>query len=134
MNFPRNLNQLRNPSRRNFLRVGSVAGLSLAGALRSGASANAAPTPPVKNVIMIFLTGGPATIDMWDMKPEAPAPIRGEFRPRETAAIGVQICEHLPRLAAAMQLVTLVRSVSHTIAEHTQGVEYVMTGNRPTPA
>jgi hypothetical protein len=83
---------------------------------------------------MVFLTGGPATIDMWDMKPDAPASIRGDFRPRETALAGVQICEHLPRLSAAMHLVTLIRSVSHTIAEHTQGVEYVMTGNRPTPA
>jgi uncharacterized protein (DUF1501 family) len=83
---------------------------------------------------MIFLTGGPATIDMWDMKPDAPASIRGEFRPRETAVAGLQICEHLPQLAAAMRLATLVRSMGHTIAEHTQGVEYVMTGNRPTPA
>lgn len=83
---------------------------------------------------MIFLTGGPATIDMWDMKPDAPAGIRGEFRPRKTTVPGVQICEHMPRLAAAMKHATLVRSVSHTIAEHTQGVEYVMTGNRPTPA
>jgi uncharacterized protein (DUF1501 family) len=120
--------------RRTFLRVGTVAGLSLAGALRCSAGANAAPRPRAKNVIMIFLTGGPATIDMWDMKPDAPAGIRGEFRPRETAVIGVQICEQMPRLAAAMQHATLVRSVSHTIAEHTQGVEYVMTGNRPTPA
>ena len=53
------------------------------------------------------------------------------FSPRETSVPGVQICEHMPRLAAAMHLATLVRSVSHTIAEHTQGTAYVMTGNRP---
>jgi len=122
-------------SRRAFLRVGTIAGLSLAYALKVGAMARVGESAPrAKNVIMIFLTGGPATIDMWDMKPEAPSGIRGEFRPRETAVPGLQICEHMPRLAAAVNLATLVRSVSHTIAEHTQGTAYVMTGNRPTPA
>jgi uncharacterized protein (DUF1501 family) len=122
-------------SRRAFLRVGTIAGWSLASALKFGATARAGESSPrAKNVIMIFLTGGPATIDMWDMKPDAPIGIRGEFRPRETAVPGIQICEHMPRLAAAMKLATLVRSVSHTIAEHTQGTAYVMTGNRPTPA
>jgi hypothetical protein len=83
---------------------------------------------------MLFLTGGPATIDMWDMKPDAPEKVRGEFKPISTALAGVQICEHLPKLATALQHATLVRSVTHTIAEHTQGVSYVMTGNRPDPA
>src|SRR6185436_18079566 len=78
--------------------------------------------------------GGPATIDMWDMKPTAPEKIRGEFKPRETSLPDVQICEHLPALAATIHRVTLVRSLTHTIAEHTQGAAYLMTGNRPNPA
>jgi hypothetical protein len=123
--------------RRAFLRVGTagLAGLSLAGVLRRDAAAQAdVAAPRAKNVIMIFLTGGPATIDMWDMKPDAPESIRGEFRPRDTSVAGVQICEHMPALAASMHLATLVRSVTHTIAEHSQGAAYVMTGNRPSPA
>jgi hypothetical protein len=71
---------------------------------------------------------------LWDLKPEAPEKVRGEFRPIETAAPGVRICEHLPRLARQMHRAALIRSVTHTIAEHTQGQAYVMTGNRPRPA
>ena len=83
---------------------------------------------------MIFLTGGPSTIDMWDMKPDAPQEIRGEFKPIATTLPGVQICEHLPKLAQSLRRATLIRSLTHTIAEHTQGVSYLMTGNRPSPA
>jgi hypothetical protein len=121
--------------RRNFLYVGAagLAGLSLGNALRQSAAADRT-APQAKNVIMIFLTGGPATIDMWDMKPDAPQKIRGEFQPRDTSVEGVRICEHFPKLAANMHLVALVRSLTHTIAEHTQGTAYLMTGNRPSPA
>jgi hypothetical protein len=126
-------------SRRSFLRVGTagLAGLSLAGALRRGV---AAPTSTdnskssAKNVIMVFLGGGPATIDMWDMKPDAPEAIRGEFRPSQTSVAGLQICEHMPLLSEKMHLCTLVRSLAHTIAEHTQGTAYLMAGNRPNPS
>jgi len=83
---------------------------------------------------MVFLSGGPATIDMWDMKPDAPDAIRGEFRPRQTSVASLQICEHMPLLAEKMHLCTLVRSLAHTIAEHTQGTAYLMAGNRPNPA
>jgi hypothetical protein len=124
-------------SRRSFMRVGTagLAGLSLANALRQGTRAWAGETsPPAKNVIMIFLSGGPATIDMWDMKPDAPVDIRGEFRPSETSVAGVKICDLMPNLAAKMHLLTLVRSLAHTIAEHGQGATYLMTGNRPSPA
>jgi hypothetical protein len=123
--------------RRGFLQIGTagIAGLSLANILRTSALAAAdVSTPRAKNVIMVFLTGGPATIDMWDMKPDAPERIRGEFKPIATAVPGVQICEHLPKLARSMHRSTLVRSLTHTIAEHTQGVSYLMTGNRPIPA
>jgi uncharacterized protein (DUF1501 family) len=126
---------LHRSSRRGFLQVGTagLAGLSLGRALRLKAEEPAAQkSARAANVIMVFLTGGPSTIDMWDMKPGAPDAIRGEFRPRDTSVAGIQVCEHMPRLAEAMKLVTLVRSVSHTIAEHTQGQSYVMTGNAPS--
>jgi hypothetical protein len=123
--------------RRDFLHIGysSLFGFSLGTlghALAWGAPDSQAAR--AKNVIQIFLTGGPATIDLWDLKPEAPEKVRGEFRPIETAAPGVRICEHLPRLARQMHRAALIRSVTHTIAEHTQGQAYVMTGNRPRPA
>jgi len=124
-------------SRRSFLRVGTagLAGLTLGEALRAEEPGRpAAATPPARNVILLFLTGGASTIDMWDMKPEAPAAIRGEFLPGETSVPGVQICEDMPRLAKAFRLATLVRSVAHTIAEHTEGQRYLMTGNAPSPA
>jgi hypothetical protein len=123
--------------RRNFLQVGSVGllGLSLEHCLaQRSTTASEKGSARAKNVIMIFLSGGPPTIDMWDMKPDAPLAIRGEFQTRDTSVPGVRICEHLPLLAKEMHRVTLVRSLTHTIAEHTQGTAYVMTGNRPNPA
>src|SRR4029453_3613786 len=85
-------------SRRGFLKIGAFgAGLTLADMLRARAAANAAGAPPPapKNAaIMIYLPGGPSHMDMYDLKPEAPAEYRGEFRPIQTNVPGVQICEH----------------------------------------
>jgi hypothetical protein len=69
-------------------------------------------------VILVNLFGGPSHLDMFDMKPEAPAEVRGEFRPIPTSLTGLSICEHLPRLAARMHRATLIRSVSHTYNSH----------------
>src|SRR5215208_7112905 len=82
-------------TRREVLRVG---GLALAGLLRLRAGA-APGAVRGKSVIMIWLRGGPSHIDSFDMKPEAPAEIRGEFRPIQTNVPGVHLCEHLPRQA-----------------------------------
>src|SRR5262249_41142322 len=65
--------------------------------------------------ILVFLNGGPSHLDMWDMKPAAPAEIRGEFRPVASSVPGVQLCEHLPRLARQMHRCALVRSVHHSV-------------------
>src|SRR5437763_1239586 len=91
-------------SRRNFLQIGAFgAGLSLAGLLRGrAAAAGAAPTTSGKSAIMIYLPGGPSHIDMYDLKPEAPAEFRGEFKPIPTNVAGIQICEHLPLQARMM--------------------------------
>jgi hypothetical protein len=89
---------------------------------------------PASGVIQIWLSGGPATIDMWDLKPEAPEEIRGEFRPIGTAAPGVTVCEHLPGLAKVMDRCCLVRSLGHTISAHGPGTTYMATGNRPSAA
>src|SRR5262245_57094475 len=124
-------------SRRDFLHVGSAAlvGLSLADLLSVQASgAVAASKKPARNCIFIWLTGGPAAIDMWDMKPDAPRSIRGEFKPAATAVPGLSICEHLPEMAKVMDRCVLVRSVWHTLADHGPGTELVVTGHAPTPA
>jgi hypothetical protein len=110
--------------------------MSLPDALR--AEALKAPDPrvekPATGVIQIWLSGGPATIDMWDLKPDAPEGIRGEFRPIATTAPGVSICEHMPALAKVMDRCTLVRSLGHSISAHGPGTIYMATGNRPGPA
>ena len=124
--------------RRNFLQVGSATlfGLSFADLLaaRADEPTSKAEAAAARNCIFIWLAGGPATIDMWDMKPEAPLGIRGEFHPIATSVPGLSICEHLPLMAQMMDRCVLVRSVSHTLADHAPGTELVVTGHAPSPA
>ena len=75
-------------------------------------------TGRAKNVILLYLLGGAATQDMWDLKPDAPSEVRGEFRPVPTSAPGVRICEHLPRTAKWMHHAAVVRSVNHKAGCH----------------
>jgi hypothetical protein len=78
----------------------------------------------------VLLTGGPSHIDTLDLKPEAPAEIRGEFRPIATAVPGIQICEHLPRLATRMRHWAVVRSLSHGENSHLPATHRLLTGAR----
>jgi hypothetical protein len=127
-------------SRRDFLKVGSagLVGLTLPQLLKLEARANNAPAPGTTrratNVIMVWLSGGPATIDMWDLRPNAPEGIRGEFREINTSADGIRICEHLPQMARIANKTTIVRSLAHTIPSHGPATVFMTTGNRPTPA
>src|SRR5690242_19360597 len=88
-------------TRRELLRAGAVGlgGLTLPGLLRLQAAA-AAPTGRALSVILLFLSGGPSHLDMWDLKPDAPGEIRGTFRPIDTRVPCVRVSEHLPRTAA----------------------------------
>ena len=101
-----------------------VGGLSLFGGmtlprLLRAAEASGAPRPaPAKSVILFNLLGGPSHMDMFDMKPNAPAEIRGEFRPIATSLPGLQICEHLPNTARLMHKACLIRTISHTYNSH----------------
>src|SRR5205823_9236262 len=102
--------------RRDFLKLGSAGllGLTLPDLLRLEAfGRDTERTAKAKSVIMVWLAGGPATIDMWDLKPNAPEGIRGEFKPISTSVPGVEICEHLPKMAQAMDKATVVRSPYH---------------------
>jgi hypothetical protein len=122
--------------RRDFLKLGTTGllGLGLADVLRLEARGAARKGKKASSVIMVWLAGGPATIDMWDLKPDAPEGIRGEFKPIPTCVPGISICEHLPKSAKVMDKCVLVRSLHHNIPEHGIGTLYMTTGNRPTPA
>src|SRR5215471_7892207 len=100
-------------SRRDFLRIGALGmtGLSLADLLRLRASGAIPASASHKSVIMIYLPGGPSHIDMYDLKPDAPAEYRGEFRPIQTKVPGMQICELLPHQAALADKFAIVRGI-----------------------
>ena len=87
-----------------------------------------------KSIILLYLLGGAATQDMFDLKPGAPAEVRGEFKPVPTSAPGVQICEHFPLMARMMDKVALIRSLHHkTGATHENGQRWMMTGHDFNP-
>ncbi|MBL9169563.1 MAG: DUF1501 domain-containing protein [Verrucomicrobiales bacterium] len=124
-------------SRRDFLQLGLLSGLglSLADLLRLRASAAGRRTEPrAKACILIWLDGGPSHLDTFDLKPDAPSEIRSQFRPIPTNVPGLSICEHLPRTAAMMNEVALIRSLTHELGNHDTGSSFLLTGHRPKPA
>lgn len=114
-------------SRRNFLQIGSLAlgGLTLPQVLAADAAAG---RNSHKSIIMVFLSGGPPHQDMFDLKMQAPADIRGEFQPISTAVPGIQVCEHLPKMAAMMDRLSVIRSVVGSEGRHASF--QCMTGQR----
>ena len=122
-------------SRRNFLRVGSLAvgGLTLPNLLRGEAIARDAGTSAKrKAVILVWQAGGPSHLDMYDLKPSAPAEYRGEFKPIPTNVPGIDVGEHLPLQAAMFDKFSVVRSAYHTNAGHGMGSQWMLTGYQPT--
>ncbi|MCA9081267.1 MAG: DUF1501 domain-containing protein [Planctomycetaceae bacterium] len=121
-------------SRRNFLRIGSLAfgGVSLAHWAAAQAAAGTSSERPRKAVIQIWQAGGPSHLDMYDLKPSAPAEYRGEFRPIPTNVDGIVISEHLPMQAQVMDKLAIVRSAFHTNAGHGMGSQWMLTGWQPT--
>ena len=118
-------------SRRDFVRVGAIGtGLGLADFLRADQTKPAKAT----SAIFVYLGGGPSHMDTFDLKPDAPAEVRGDFKPIDTNVPGVRICEHLPKLAKLADTFAIVRGVSHNIAAHELGTEYLNAGNRPIPS
>ena len=105
-------------SRRNFLKIGGLAmgGMSLPQILQ--AEERVGIKKSQKSVIMIFLPGGPPHQDMFDLKPDAPADIRGEFKPIKTNVPGIEICEHMPKLAKMMDKFAIIRSLVGARDEH----------------
>ena len=105
------------PSRREFLRIGSLAvgGLTIPQLLRAEAMTG---NRSHKAVIMIYLPGGPPHQDTFDLKPDAPVEVRGEFNPIETNVPGIEICELLPCMARMMDKLVPIRSVVGSIGDH----------------
>src|SRR3954469_22359249 len=123
-------------ARREFLQVGfsGVLGLGLPGFLAAQARAGAAKrrSPRARSMILVFLTGGLSHIDSFDMKPDAPDGIRGEFRPIDTNVAGLRVCEHLGALAQRADRWAVVRSLSHPNTNHLNATHQVLTGH-PQP-
>jgi hypothetical protein len=129
--------------RRGALQVGSIGLLGLginhlAGLREANAAESLEPAikPPgkAKSCIFIFLSGGLAQHESFDMKPAAPEKIRGEFKPMATRTPGLQICEHLPMLAERSQLWALCRSLTHGSNEHSAAHHIMLTGHSQLPA
>jgi len=121
-------------TRRQALRIGStglIGGLSLPLLLELQAKAASPTKKKAQACIMLFLEGGPSTIDMWDMKPDAPSEIRGPYKPIKTNVPGTWVGEHLHRCAKVADKFTILRNHSHKDNGHTTGYHYVMTGRKP---
>lgn len=130
--------------RREVLRLGGLGwlgGVSASGLdqfLLHRAAAQTTARPPDKSFgiarrcIFLFMWGGPAQQDTWDMKPTAPAEFRGEFRPIATSLPGLEISEHFPRLARQAHRLTVIRSMTHRDVNHTTATHEILTG-RPIP-
>jgi hypothetical protein len=118
-------------SRRSFLKAGvlGAAGLTLPDALRWRASAaDQGRGTRDTAVILIWLDGGPTHMDMYDLKPEAPAEYRGSLKPIRTNVPGIDICEYMPEQAKVMDKLAVVRSLNHTTGDHFAGAHWMLTG------
>jgi hypothetical protein len=120
-------------TRRELLRVGGLSLLGLTASdvtrLRALPAKDAQTARRRRNAcIFLFLFGGPSHIDLWDMKPAAPAEVRGEFKPTATLVPGIRVCEHLPLLGRAMDKVCLLRSMTHRMNVHGPACSEVFSG------
>ncbi len=117
-------------SRRGFVQAGfsSALGLGMASVLAAQPKIESSKARKTKSVIIVFLTGAASHHDTFDMKPEAPEEIRGQFKPIETSTPGLRICEHLPQLAKMMHHCALVRSLAHREENHLLATHQVLTG------
>jgi hypothetical protein len=123
--------------RRDLLRAGSIGlfGMSLPQILAGQRLTQSAEvgTLPVraKSTVLLFMWGGPAQQETWDLKPHAPAEIRGEFKPILTNVPGIEISEHFPLLAQRCDKLAIIRSMTHGDVNHTTATHYLLTGQPP---
>ena len=123
-------------TRRDLIKVGMLgsAGLTMSGLDRLASADKISAKATAKSAIFIELPGGPSHIDTFDLKPDAAVEYRGLFNPIKTNVPGMEICEHLPKLAKQADKFAIIRGVSHTLGAHPLGQEFIFTGNRPNPS
>jgi len=123
-------------NRREVLRAGSLGllGLTLPQLLARRSLAADRSFGRAKSCILLFMWGGPAHQDTWDLKPAAPVEARGEFQPISTRVPGLQICEHFPRLSERTDKLAIIRSMTHNNADHTASTHFLLTGQPPPAA
>src|SRR5881397_3070822 len=124
--------------RRTFLVASGLAfGANLADLATAGSPSPSPSKPPARSAILIWLSGGASHIDTWDMKPDAPGEYRGLFRPVQTTAPAIRLCEHLPHLAGQAHHLAVVRSLGdhgRGTGDHHAGYYYNLTGHAPDPS
>ena len=123
-------------NRREALTVGALAsvGLALPAVLAASdqrVAIGKRKFAPAKSCILFFMEGGASHIDLWDLKPDAPSQIRGEYQPIATSLPGFQVCEKLPMWGPIAKHLTIVRSVTHSIVDHNASSYYGLTGHYP---
>jgi hypothetical protein len=120
--------------RRELLQIGysGLLGAGVSSILAQRAEGNGvggrSDSPRAKSVILIFLTGAPSHLDTFDLKPDAPVEVRGEFQSIATATMGYRICEHLPQLAARSDKYAIIRSMTHGLPSHEHATHMLLTG------
>lgn len=117
-------------TRRELIRVGSLAGLGLADVLRLQEAAASPVAKPDVNCIFLFIVGGMPHHDMWDLKPDAPAEIRGDFDPIDTVVPGIQVGDVIPGIATVTDKLAILRSMTHSDSDHGRGFHVMMTGKK----
>lgn len=122
-------------SRRDMLRMGSLAplGLGLTDLFRLQAASPNAVKAKAKSCILIWLDGGPSHLETFDLKPEAPAEVRGPFQAISSNVDGIRICELLANTAKICDKLAILRSMTSPLGEHGLANHYLMTGYKPSP-
>ena len=118
-------------SRRSMLQAGGLGLLGLNMPKLLAAEKKPGPKAKIKSVVFLYQFGGPSHLDTFDMKPDAPAGIRGPLKSIASNVPGLPVCEHLPRMAQMMDKVTLIRSMNHTMKNHNSASYYALTGRAP---
>ena len=125
-------------TRRELIQVGysgllGIGAASIWAGRASASSPGSVPPRKANSVVLIFLTGAPSHLDTFDLKPEAPVEIRGDFKMIATNAPGVDFCEHLPQLAARADKLAVVRSMTHGLPSHEHATHMMLTGVNELP-
>ena len=118
-------------NRRDFIRMGSIAGLGIADIMRmQHLYASEQSSRSDINCIFLFIVGGMPHQDMWDLKPEAPSEIRGDFHKISTNVPGIQISDVIPQCATVMDKMAILRGMTHEDSDHGRGFHVMMSGKK----